>query len=196
MRKSRSTGGSPCFWLPLSFQSGTHVLDKTRGYRLPVPVNGSLRYDDYVQPRAPGTRLSRDPIAKQKRGLKQIKNFPVQNSFPSLPFKTPTTAWEGAGTLNVSNKIIRLGGENTSSRYRGELLTHFVLPAVLWRHLWNQDPVGSTGQSAHQSQVAEKEARVKESATNRSGQSPVSRKEREDSYPQCRPITSSTKVRW
>lgn len=38
-----------------------------------MPVNGSLRYDDYVQPRAPGTRLSRDPIAKQKRGLKQIK---------------------------------------------------------------------------------------------------------------------------
>lgn len=51
-------------------------------------------------------------------------------------------------------------------------MTHFVLPAVLWRHLWNQDPVGSTGQSAHQSQVAEKEARVKGLGTKRSGQSP------------------------
>ena len=41
--------------------------------------------------------------------------------------------------------------------YRRELLTHFVLPAVLWRHFWNQHPVGSTGQGTHQSQVAEEE---------------------------------------
>lgn len=68
-----SSGGSPCFWLPLSFRWGTHILDKTRRYRLPVPVNGALCYYDYVQPRAPGTGLSRDMIVKQKLGLKEIK---------------------------------------------------------------------------------------------------------------------------
>lgn len=36
----------------------THFLDKTRGYRLPVPVNGSLCNYDYVQPRAPRAGLS------------------------------------------------------------------------------------------------------------------------------------------
>lgn len=50
--------GSPCFWLPLSLHSGTHFLDKTRGYRLPMPVNGSLCNYDYVQPCAPGTGLN------------------------------------------------------------------------------------------------------------------------------------------
>lgn len=47
-------------------------------------------------------------------------------------------------------------------RYRRELLTHFILPAVLWRHFWNQHPVGSTGQGAHQSQVAETETQTQE----------------------------------
>lgn len=53
---------SPCFWLPLSLHSGTHILDKTRGYRLPVPVNGSLCNYDYVQPCAPRTGLNRRTI--------------------------------------------------------------------------------------------------------------------------------------
>lgn len=51
---------SPCFWLPLSLHSGTHILDKTRGYRLPMPVNGSLRNYDYIQPCAPGTGLNHE----------------------------------------------------------------------------------------------------------------------------------------
>lgn len=38
--------------------AGTHFLDKARGYWLPVPVNGSLRNYDYVQPRAPRAGLS------------------------------------------------------------------------------------------------------------------------------------------
>lgn len=50
--------GSPCFWLPLSLHWGTHIFDKTRGYRFPMPVNGSLCYYDYVKPCASGTSLN------------------------------------------------------------------------------------------------------------------------------------------
>lgn len=66
-----SSAGSPCFWLPLSFHSGTHILDKTRRYRLPVPVNRSLCYYDYVQPCAPGTGLIHDVIVKQRQNKDQ-----------------------------------------------------------------------------------------------------------------------------
>lgn len=59
--------GSPCFWLPLSFLSDTHILNKTRSYRLPMPVNGSFCNYDYVEPCAPGTGLSHDVFTKQKK---------------------------------------------------------------------------------------------------------------------------------
>lgn len=49
---------SPCFWLPLSSHLSTHILDITRGYRLSMPINGSLCNYDYVQPCAPGPGLN------------------------------------------------------------------------------------------------------------------------------------------
>lgn len=84
-----------------------------------MPVDGSLCYYDYVQPRAPGTRLSRDMIVKQNCGLKQIK---VTNSFFVSRENPPTTVWEQAGTLN---RVIKSSGPAGSVAFvRGKIRVH------------------------------------------------------------------------
>lgn len=47
-----------------------------------------------------------------------------------------------------------LGGDfqkthTTMDTYIGQPPAQMVLPAFIWGHLWDEDPVGTTGQSRH-----------------------------------------------
>lgn len=74
---------SPCFQLPLSLQSDTHILYFTRGYRLSMPVNGSLCNYDYVEPCAPGAGLSHIKACFQSR-KNTVKHQTTQTEHLSL----------------------------------------------------------------------------------------------------------------
>lgn len=98
---------SPCFWLPLSLHSGTHILDNTRGYRLPMPVNGSLCNYDYVQPCAPGTGLNHRTIACFQSRKNTIRHWTTETKhFPS--YQSSLIKKSGFGPCRRTEKLCRI----------------------------------------------------------------------------------------
>lgn len=82
--------GFPSLWQE---RACTHFLDKTRGNWLPVPVNGSLRNYDYVQPRAPRAGLSGERCLQSRETHSEtLPSFPAVQTALELLVENLTNA--------------------------------------------------------------------------------------------------------